>query len=86
MKVEIEKHLQLQTKIICINLFSVISTWKEPIAGWTDKAFAPTSIVKSLILGYCSSILCTDNLIIDMVPGDFAVNALIAIAWDIHTR
>lgn len=66
--------------------YTVISTWKEPIPGWTDKAFAPTALVKFLSLGYVSSILCEDDTIVDMIPADYAINALIAIAWDTNNR
>ncbi|KAL6951813.1 alcohol-forming fatty acyl-CoA reductase [Sarracenia purpurea var. burkii] len=78
----------LDTNQVVLYLYSntVISTWKEPVKGWTDKAFAPTAMMKSMILGQMSSILCTDDVIVDMVPGDYVVNALIAVAWDVHNR
>ncbi|XP_065223017.1 fatty acyl-CoA reductase wat-like [Planococcus citri] len=65
---------------------AILSTWKEPVKGWTDKAFAPTAVMKSIALGQVSAILASDDVIIDMVPGDFTANALIAIAWDVHNR
>lgn len=63
---------------------SVISTWKEPIGGWTAKAFAPTAFFKNVMLGFCTALLATDDFIFDMVPADYTVNALIAAAWDVH--
>lgn len=58
----------------------------EPISGWSDETSVPTVLIKSIILGYFSSVLCADDTIVDMVPGDFMANALIAVAWDVHKR
>ena len=76
----------MRIKRNAIGLIPVISTWKEPLPGWTNKAFAPTALVKLLALGRISSVHCNDTVIVDMVPADLTINALIAVGWDVHRR
>ncbi|XP_063912771.1 fatty acyl-CoA reductase wat-like isoform X2 [Zophobas morio] len=48
----------------------VLCTHKDPLPGWTDSFGGPTLFIINMALGF--------------IPGDMAVAALIASAWDVH--
>ncbi|XP_037946957.1 fatty acyl-CoA reductase wat [Teleopsis dalmanni] len=61
----------------------VITTYKEPVAGWIDNMYGPCGI----IVGIGSGVLRVFSGKVDnkahIVPVDLCVNALLASAWDI---
>jgi len=64
----------------------VISTWKDPIPGWTDNANGPTKVPLGASLGMVRSTYVDRNRVADMVPVDMVVNAIIAAAWETSFR
>ncbi|XP_072948530.1 fatty acyl-CoA reductase wat-like [Epargyreus clarus] len=61
----------------------VISTYEEPIRGWTDSVYGPTGLVVGIGTGVLRTMYMDLNKVADMVPVDLTVNAIIASAW--HT-
>ncbi|XP_015586810.1 fatty acyl-CoA reductase wat [Cephus cinctus] len=61
----------------------VISTYQEPIRGWIDNMYGPTGVAAGAGTGLLRSIHCDGSIHANVVPGDMAVNALIASAWDV---
>ncbi|XP_066990942.1 putative fatty acyl-CoA reductase CG5065 [Anabrus simplex] len=61
----------------------VTAAWKEPVPGWVDNVCGITGIMMEIGRGTIRSIICDQKLIMDLIPVDFVVNTLIAVAW--HT-
>ncbi|KAG4074597.1 hypothetical protein HA402_004468 [Bradysia odoriphaga] len=64
----------------------VLSTYKEPVAGWTDNLYGPSGIITSVARGFVHVIYGNANKKANLVPADFCVSAMIASAWDISKR
>lgn len=61
----------------------VVASWKEPVPGWVDNMNGPTGLMIGAGKGVIRSMLCNANYLIDMVPCDIAINATIALAWQV---
>lgn len=61
----------------------VTAAWREPFPGWVDNVCGITGIMMEIGRGTIRSIICDQKLIMDLIPVDFVVNTLIAVAW--HT-
>ncbi|GLH03063.1 Fatty acyl-CoA reductase, partial [Gryllus bimaculatus] len=61
----------------------VTAAWKEPVPGWVDNVCGITGIMMEIGRGTIRSIICNERLVMDLIPVDFVVNSLIAVAW--HT-
>nr|CAD7200385.1 unnamed protein product [Timema douglasi] len=61
----------------------VTAAWREPVPGWVDNVCGITGIMMEIGRGTIRSIICNQNLIMDLIPVDFVVNTLITVAW--HT-
>lgn len=59
------------------------ASWKEPFPGWVDNVSGITGIMMEIGRGTIKSIVCDENLLMDLIPVDVVVNTLIAAAW--HT-
>ncbi|CAH2101865.1 unnamed protein product [Euphydryas editha] len=69
---------------ICIVRPSVvISTYEEPVRGWTDSMYGPTGLVVGIGTGVLRTMYMDLNKVADMVPVDLTVNAIIASTY--HT-
>lgn len=65
---------------------SVLSTYKEPVPGWTDNLYGPTGLVVGVVRGFIHAIYGDPIKKANLVPADYCVNAIIASAWDSHRR
>ncbi|XP_054279765.1 putative fatty acyl-CoA reductase CG5065 [Macrosteles quadrilineatus] len=63
----------------------VTAAWKEPVPGWVDNISGITGIMMEIGRGTIRSIICDDQLTVDIVPVDTVVNTLVAAAWHVHT-
>ncbi|KAG8267568.1 hypothetical protein J6590_048187 [Homalodisca vitripennis] len=63
----------------------VTAAWREPMPGWVDNISGITGIMMEIGRGTIRSIICDEQLIVDIVPVDIVVNTLIAAAWHIFT-
>jgi len=54
---------------------------KEPLPGWVDNLNGPTGILAAGGKGVLRSVLCNSEYTTEAVPVDFAINAVIVIAW-----
>lgn len=68
---------------ILLNNFLVTASWKEPFPGWVDNIAGITGIMMEIGRGSIKSIVCQDDLIVDLIPVDIVVNTLVTAAW--HT-
>jgi len=69
-----------ELRLTCI-FFEVTASWREPFEGWIDNAGGTTGIMLGGYLGLISSVLCGENLVLDMIPVDIVVNTLAASAF-----
>lgn len=60
---------------------TVTPALKEPMPGWVDNLNGPTGILAAGGKGVLRSVLCNSAYNAEAVPVDFAINAVIAIAW-----
>ncbi|KAI5640449.1 male sterility protein domain-containing protein [Phthorimaea operculella] len=61
----------------------VVSTYEEPMRGWTDSVYGPTGIIIGIGTGVLRTMYMDLDKVADMVPVDLCVNAILASAW--HT-
>lgn len=61
----------------------VISTYKDPVPGWIDNYYGPTGVSYAAAIGLLRSLHAVPENKADMVPADYVINAIIAVAW--HT-
>jgi len=54
---------------------------KEPMSGWIDNIYGPTGIIAGGSKGFLRVTRSNPNLVGDIVPVDFTINLMIAIAW-----
>lgn len=65
---------------------TVISTVKEPVAGWIDNLQGATGIMMGAAVGLIRTMHCEMDFLADLVPADYVVNCVIAAAWDVGTK
>merc|ERR1719334_2395336 len=59
----------------------VVSTWKEPIAGWVDNLNGPTGLFLIAGIGVMRTAVIHEDLLVDGVPVDACANLIIAAGW-----
>ncbi|XP_063220031.1 putative fatty acyl-CoA reductase CG5065 [Bacillus rossius redtenbacheri] len=64
----------------------VTAAWREPLPGWIDNVCGITGIIVEIGRGTIRSIVCDQKLVMDVIPVDFVVNTLIAVAWRTATH
>jgi fatty acyl-CoA reductase len=62
---------------------SVTSVAQEPLVAWINNVNGAVGMVLVCGLGLIRSIYCSSDIVADIVPVDMAVNAAIAVAWDV---
>lgn len=61
--------------------FSVLSSMREPVAGWVDNWNGPTGIIAAAGKGFFRTMLCHEDKVADLVPVDVVINLMICAAW-----
>lgn len=61
----------------------VVSTAKEPVAGWVNNIYGATGIVVGSAIGLLRTLHCDPDMVADIIPADYVVNAVLVAAWDI---
>ena len=61
-----------------------MATKQDPVPGWIDNMYGPTSVVVSSGIGVMRSMYCHPDVVADIVPVDMVINALMAVAWQLH--
>ncbi|XP_055841689.1 fatty acyl-CoA reductase wat [Episyrphus balteatus] len=64
----------------------VMSTYKEPLPGWTDNLYGPSGVCTWSARGLVRCIHGRAGCKANLVPADYCVNAMIACAWDVARR
>nr|XP_022905980.1 fatty acyl-CoA reductase wat-like [Onthophagus taurus] len=59
----------------------VVSSYKEPIPGWLDNLFGPTSILLGACFGLIRALNVDKNAPAEIVPVDFVINSIIAAGY-----
>ncbi|XP_011297735.1 putative fatty acyl-CoA reductase CG5065 [Fopius arisanus] len=59
----------------------VLSSLREPVAGWVDNLNGPTGIIAAAGKGFFRTMLCHENKVADFVPVDIVINLMICAAW-----
>lgn len=59
----------------------VCGAYQEPFPGWVDNVCGVTGIMMEIGRGTIRSIVCNDELTVDVIPVDFVVDTLICAAW-----
>lgn len=63
----------------------VLSSFKEPVAGWVDNCNGPTGIIAAAGKGVFRTMVCHEDKIADLVPVDIVINLMICAAWSTAT-
>ncbi|XP_076754545.1 putative fatty acyl-CoA reductase CG5065 [Xylocopa sonorina] len=61
----------------------VIASWKEPAPGWIENMNGPTGLMIGAGKGVIRSVLCNYNYLLNIIPCDMAINAIIVLAWKV---
>lgn len=64
----------------------VVASYKEPVPGWIDNMNGPTGLMIGGGKGVIRSMLGNVHYMADIMPCDMAVNATIALAWQVGTE
>ncbi|XP_020291375.1 putative fatty acyl-CoA reductase CG5065 [Pseudomyrmex gracilis] len=64
----------------------VISSYREPVAGWVDNCNGPTGIIAAAGKGFFRTMLCHADKVADLVPVDIVINLMICTAWKTATQ
>ncbi|XP_061396164.1 fatty acyl-CoA reductase wat [Musca vetustissima] len=64
----------------------VMSTYQDPIPGWTDNLYGPSGLCTWSARGMVRCIYGNSKCKANMVPADYCVNAMISCAWDVARR
>uniref|UniRef100_A0A182QRY8 Fatty acyl-CoA reductase n=1 Tax=Anopheles farauti TaxID=69004 RepID=A0A182QRY8_9DIPT len=64
----------------------VLSTYREPIAGWTDNLNGPAGLCLWTVQGYVRVIRGNRRKKANLVPVDYCVNALVVAGFDVAER
>lgn len=66
-------------------MVTVTPAWQEPLPGWVDNLNGPVGLIVGGGKGVIRSMHCNANYHAEIIPVDFAINALIGIAFKIGT-
>merc|ERR1719481_462059 len=62
----------------------VVSSWKEPVAGWVDNLNGPTGLFLIAGIGVMRTARITEEYLVDGVPVDTCANLIIVAAMETH--
>ncbi|KAK0166940.1 hypothetical protein PV327_004406 [Microctonus hyperodae] len=64
----------------------VLSSLREPVAGWVDNLNGPNGIIAAAGKGFFRTMLCQEDAVADFVPVDVVINLMICAAWKTATH
>ncbi|XP_058116417.1 fatty acyl-CoA reductase wat [Anopheles ziemanni] len=84
-----ETLIQQQFSDLPVGIFRppiVLSTYREPIAGWTDNLNGPAGLCLWTVKGYVHVIWGNRHRRANLVPVDYCVNAMLVAGYDVAER
>ena len=79
-----EEHGDVPTVIVRPSI--VTAALKEPLPGWIDNINGPTGVIAGVAKGVLRVVRGDSELVADLIPVDFAINLMIAVAWYTATQ
>ncbi|XP_014476194.1 PREDICTED: putative fatty acyl-CoA reductase CG5065 isoform X2 [Dinoponera quadriceps] len=64
----------------------VCAAYQEPFPGWIDNACGITGIMTEMGRGTVRTIICDQDLVVDVVPVDYVIDTLICACWHNATQ
>lgn len=64
---------------------SVACASMEPYPGYVDNMNGPAGLMVAAGKGVLRSMLCDPDYFADLLPVDYAINAIVALAWQVAT-
>jgi len=64
----------------------VTAALREPIPGWVDNLNGPTGLIAGAGKGLLRTLWCHKNMVADVIPVEFPINLMIAVAWHTATH
>jgi alcohol-forming fatty acyl-CoA reductase len=64
----------------------LMNTYHDPFCGWTDNLYGPAAIAVGAARGFIHCIYGDADKVANLVPVDYCVSALVAVAWDIGQK
>lgn len=61
--------------------FVVVSTYQDPIPGWTNNATGINGLCLGIGVGFIKFLRVADDFIIDIISADYVVNSTLAAIW-----
>lgn len=62
-------------------LLIVVSTYKDPIGGWTNNITGVNGLCVGIGIGFLRHLHVQDDFIIDIICADFVTNTTLAAVW-----
>ncbi|XP_075227399.1 putative fatty acyl-CoA reductase CG5065 isoform X2 [Lycorma delicatula] len=64
----------------------VVPAWKEPVPGWVDNLNGPMGLLVGGAKGVIRTMYCKGEYIAEVIPVDYAINAIIGFSWLTTTK
>ncbi|CAG9828967.1 unnamed protein product [Diabrotica balteata] len=64
----------------------VESTYREPIEGWKNNFYGASGFYSALYTGFLQVNISNRDVVLDIIPVDMAISALVACAWDVSLK
>lgn len=82
---QLVKRYYPQMPVVIVRPSIVTPAFKEPLPGWVDNLNGPVGLMIGAAKGVIRSVHCNAQYHAEVIPVDFAINAVIAIGWKIGT-
>ncbi|KAI5729237.1 hypothetical protein M8J76_000504 [Diaphorina citri] len=76
----VEKYLH-KLPLAMVRPSIVVSTWKEPIVGWSNNLYGPGGAAAGAALGLIHTFYAKHDKKCDLIPVDVATNMILGVVW-----
>ncbi|EFN86604.1 putative fatty acyl-CoA reductase CG5065 isoform X1 [Harpegnathos saltator] len=67
--------------IVIVRPSIVCAAYQEPFPGWIDNTCGITGIMAEMSRGIVRTVVCNEDLVVDVVPVDYVIDTLICASW-----